>query len=163
MNNILNNVAYLQSSRDFPEDPKQLNYILNKSYIDTANAVNTRTIGIFPVNRSAITGESWFIQKNQRQQTLRQVYTFGAIAAGTTLLIPYTVSGFVQFTRIYGTCFTNFPDARPLPFVSTVANANIAIRIDTVGFNIVITSGAAANNITSGLVVLEWMIEPNVK
>lgn len=163
MNNILNQVAYLQSSREFPDDPKQLGYILNKSYIDTANAVNARTIGIFPVNRSAITGESWFVQKNQRQQTLRQVYPFGAIAAGGILTIPYKVSGFVQFTRIYGTCFTNLPDARPIPYASVAANANIDLRIDTVNFNIVIAVGAASTNITSGLIVLEWMVEPNVK
>lgn len=163
MNNILNQVAYLQSSREFPEDPKQLNYMLNKSYIDTANAVNARTIGIFPVNRSAITGESWFIEKNQRQQTLRQVYPFGAIAAGTGITIPYKVSGFVQFTRIYGTCFTDLPDARPIPHAAVIANGNISVRIDTVNFNIVISVGAASANVTSGLIVLEWMVEPNVK
>ena len=162
-NNLVNNVAYLQSSREFPEDPKQLNYMLNKSYIDTANAVNARTIGIFPNNRSAITGESWFIQKNQRQQTLRQVYPFGAIPAGGILQIPYKVSGFVQFTRIYGTCFTSFPDARPLPYVSVVLNGNIDVRVDTVNFNIVIAVGAVSSSITSGLIVLEWMVEPNVK
>lgn len=163
MNNIINQVAYLQTSREFPEDPKQLNYILNKSYIDTANAVNVRTIGIFPINRSAITGESWFVSKNQRQQTLRQVYTFGAIAAGGVESIPYTVSGFVQFTRIYGTCLTAQPDARPIPYASTAANANIDLRVDTVNLRIIIRNGAVAPAIVSGLVVLEWLVEPNVK
>jgi len=154
--NVVNQVAYLRTTRQFPEELHQLTVEVNKSYVDTANAVNNRIIGIFPTNRPAITGESWFLT-NQRQQSLRQVYPFGAIGAGATLLIPYTTSGFTQFSRIWGTCLTSFPDSRPIPYASLAANANIDLRIDTVNFNIIIVPGAAGPNILSGIVTIEWI------
>lgn len=157
MNNpIVNQIAYLRTTREFPEEIHQLTVEVNRSYVDIANAVNARTIGIFPKNRPAITGESWFLT-NQRQQTLRQVYTFGPIAPGAILTIPYIVNGFIQFTRIYGTCLTALPDARPIPYASVAANANIDLRVDTVNFLIVIANGAAAPAINSGIIILEWL------
>lgn len=154
--NVVNQVAFLRTSREYPEDLHQLTVEVNKSYVDIAGAVNVRTIGLFPAVRPAITGESWFLI-SQREQTLRQVYTFGVIAAGGTLTIPYTLNGFTQFTRIYGTCLTTVPDARPIPFASVTANANIELRVDIVNFLIIIVNGAAAPQINSGLVVLEWL------
>ena len=51
---------------------------VDRSYIDIANAVNVRTISLFPSNRPALNGENWYIRNNQRQQALRQVYIFTA-------------------------------------------------------------------------------------
>ena len=156
MNNVVNHMPYLRTSREFPEELSQLAIQANKSYVDVANAVNLRTIGIFPTNRPAITGNSYFLS-TLRNQSLRQIFTFTTIAAGATLTIPYTVNGFTQFVQIYGTCLTAFPDARPLPYSSVVANANIELRVDTVNFLIIITNGAASPQINSGLIVLEWL------
>jgi len=155
--NIVNQMPYLRTSRLFPEDLGQLCVEVNRSYIDVASAVNNRIIGIFPQTNSAITGESWFIS-NLRQQTFRQVYIFGAIAAGATLNIPYTIRGFNQFSRIFGTCITATTDYRPLPYASVAANANIDVRVTTT--NIVISVGAASPNLVSGLIVLEWLSNP---
>jgi hypothetical protein len=154
--NVVNQVAYLRTSREFPEEIHQLSVEVNKTYVDTANAVNARTIGIFPTVRPAITGESWFLN-NQRQQTLRQVYPFGAIAAGASLSIHYQTEGVAQFSRIYGTCKTALPDSRPIPYASVAANSNIDLRVDTAAGNIVISIGASSPNILSGLIVLEWL------
>lgn len=72
--NISNQVAYLRTSRDFPEEFGMLLLELDKSYIDIANCINARTIGLFTTNKAAITGESWFFDKNKRQQSLRQAF-----------------------------------------------------------------------------------------
>ena len=154
--NVVNQVSYLRTSRNFPKEVNQLSVELDRSYIDIANSVNQRTIGIFPTNVSAITGNSYFFTTS-RQQSLRQVYPFGAIAPGGSLSIPYTVSGFSQFVQIYGTCLTAQPDARPIPYVSSSTTAYIDLRVDTVGLNIIILNGPTAPAINSGMIVLEWV------
>lgn len=154
--NIANQVAYLRTSREFPEELHQLSVEINKSYVDIANAVNVRTIGLFPVNRAAQTGNSFYFTST-RQQTLRQVYSFGAIAAGATLNITYKISGFSRLIMLYGAVVTDAPDERPIPFASVTANANIETILDTANSQIVITVGAASPNVVSGFIVFEWL------
>lgn len=154
--NVINQVAYLRTSREFPEDLRQLTVEVNKSYVDTANAINNRVISIFPTNRPAINGESWFVSNNQRQQGFRQVYTFtgaGNIAHGIN------VAGIYGFVRIYGT-FTDGTNWYPLPYVDNVA-ANNQIKIVVTSTQIQITAGGGAPpTITRGIVVLEWLSNP---
>lgn len=156
MNNV-NSSPYLRTSREFPEDLNRLCQEVNKSYLDIANVVNARTIGIYPTTRAAVTGNVYYLEGRQRYQSQREVYLFGEIVAGSTLDIPYILNGFFQFVNIYGTCLTDVPDARPVPYVSNTANMDIELRVDTVNLNIVITNGSAAPNITQGLIVLEWI------
>lgn len=145
---------YLRVQRNFPQDPQALTVEINKSYVDIANVVNVRTIGIFPINAPVSTGETWFISgESGRQQTLRQVYTFtaaGNIAHGINL------ANITGFTRIYGT-FTDGTNWYPLPYVD-VSAANNQVNIYVSGSNIVITAGAGSPpSISSGYVVLEWL------
>ena len=164
--NIINQTPYLRTSRQFPEDLSQLCIESNKSYIDIANAVNQRTIGVFTKNRPVVTGESWFLT-SQRQQTLRQLYSFGAIAAGTELDIPHglDLDNVVRFTRIYGVVTTNIPDYRPLPYIDpTNLTTGMTILVGPgvvppfVGVpSIRIVLGATAAPVTSGIAVLEWL------
>jgi len=157
MNNLINKVPYLRTSRLFPEDLPKLCTEIDKSYIDIALAVNYRTIGIFPKNNPAVTGESWFLT-SQRQQTLRQLYSFGAIAPGTELDIPHglNVNNIVIFTRIYGTVITNGVDYRPLPYIDpTTLTTGMAILVNASVIRIVI--GTTAQPVTSGIAVLEWL------
>lgn len=159
MNNVVNQVAFLRTTREFPAELHQLTIEVDKSYVDTANAVNNRIIGIFPTNRPAITGESWYLN-NQRQQSLRQVYQFGAIAPGAELDIPVNISNFTIFTKIYGTVITASGDYRPLPYAVPLAlTAQIAILVGPIaGVNqIRIINGATAPAITSGIAILEWL------
>ncbi len=152
--NIINRDSYLRTSRNFPFEPQALSVELTRTYVDIANAVNVKTIGFFPVNSAAITGESWFIKgSSQKQQSLRQVYTF--TAAGN---IPHglNLTQLSNFTRIYGTIYdgTNY---YPLPYVDSAA-ANNQISVVVTPTNIVITAGAGAPpTIVSGLVILEWL------
>lgn len=158
--NVVNQVAYLRTSRDFPEEMHQLTVEVNKAYIDTANAINVRTIGIFPTNKPAITGESWFITNNQRQQTLRQIYSFGNIAAGAELDIPHGITSFTQFTKIYAVVTTTGVDYRPIPYVDpTTLSTSMTILVgDVAGVpSIRIVLGATAVPVTKGIAVLEWL------
>ena len=153
--NVVNAVAYLRTSREFPEDLHQLTVESNKAYIDTANAINVRIIGIFPVTRPAITGESWFLVNNQRQQTFRQVYTFTATTAinhGITNVVPG------QFTRCFGS-YTNGINTYGLIFATSVAIAG-QITFYVTATQIVFVVGAGAPALTSGRIVLEWLSQP---
>lgn len=150
--NVVNSTAYLRTSRDFPEDPQALRMELNKSYIDSANAINCRTIGIFSTNIPAVSGEEWFLA-GIKQQGLRQVYRFfsaGSLAHGINL------SNIAGFTKIYGT-FTDGTNWYPLPYVDVVSATN-QVNVIVTPTNIVITAGAGASpTISSGFVVLEWL------
>lgn len=159
--NVINQVPYLRTSRLYPEDLVQLTVEVNKSYVDIANAVNNRTISLFPTTRPAITGESWFLDNNQRQQTLRQVYTFGAIAPGTELDIPTGINNLVSFTRIYGTVITTGADYRPLPYIDPGSlTTGMTILVGTVAGiqQIRIVLGATAVPVVSGIAVLEYLV-----
>lgn len=152
-----NNVAFLRTSREFPEDIKQLTVEVNRSYVDIANTVNNRTISIFTVNRNALTGENWFITQNRRQQGFRQVYQW----SDTNLTIPHGInlSSLTNFVRIWGTFFdgTNW---WTLPYVD-LTNVNNQINVKVNANNIVITKGAGTPPACqNGLVILEWISNP---
>lgn len=145
---------YLQEQRSFPSDNNQaLTVELDRSYIDIAQKVNSRTIGIFAPTRPVITGERWFLQGPQNSnQSLRQLYTFTSSGS-----IPHGIN-FSQtsgFSRIYGT-FTNGTNWYPLPYVDA-SNINNQVSLQITPTNIVITAGGTAPSITSGYVILEWL------
>lgn len=152
--NVVNQAPFLRTSRNFPQEIQALAVEINKSYVDIANSVNQRTIGIFPANTQAITGEQWFVASgNQRQQTLRKVFTF--TAAGN---IPHGISftNLSGFTRIYGT-FTDGSIWYPLPYVD-VTSATNQVNVIVNSTNIVISSGSGTPpTISSGFLVLEWL------
>lgn len=155
--NVVNQVAYLRTTREFPEELHQFTVESNKAYVDTANAINIRTIGIFPTNRPAIGGESWFLMANRRQQNLRQVYTFNAPTPAT---IPHGLKlvEINRFTKCSGS-FTDGTNWYGLLFASNVAIAGqISFFIDPT--NIVINVDAGAPALTSGTIVLEWLSVP---
>ena len=151
--NVVNSVPYLRTSRTFPQEIQALTVEIDKSYVDIANAVNSRIIGIYPTNRPALTGSSWYISRNQRQQTLRQVYTFtssGAIPHGIDIA---QIGG---FTAIYGT-FTDGTNWYPLPYVDATA-ANNQVQLIVTATSIIITLGVGAPPaISRGTIVLEWL------
>lgn len=155
MTSIINQVAYLRTTRKFPEDNMNtLSIELDKSYLDIANAVNNRTIGLFPVNRPAIGGESWFVNKNQKQQNLRQVYPF----SDTNLIITHGIqfSSLTNFVRIWGTFFDG-TYWQCLPYVDVVA-ANNQINVKIISTQIIVTKGAGTPPAcNAGLIVVEWL------
>lgn len=155
MTSVINQVAFLRTSREFPEELHQLAIEVNRSYIDVANAVNSRTISLFPTNRPAINGESWFLTGNLRQQGLRQVYQFTTSAS-----IPHGINfnRISQFTRAYGS-FTDGTNYYGCIYASNVAIAGqLTFYIDPT--NIVFVVGAGSPAIVRGIIVLEWISDP---
>ena len=148
--NIVNQVAYLRTTREFPEKLEELVVQIDKAYLDIAAAVNVRTIGIFAVNKPSITGEGWFLT-NLKRQTLRQVYSFTTLAS-IAHGIPLSE---VKITRAYGS-FTDGINWYGIIFGSNVAIAGQrSFYIDPT--NIVFLAGAGAPAFVSGLVVIEWL------
>lgn len=148
---------YLQTSIFFPDNFEEFRIKFLEIYRNIANATNSRGISVFDL-QEFLTGEQWFTSNNPqiKRQTFRRVYSIGAIAAGGTLNTAHGLTNVSSYTKIIGTVITGVPDNRPIPFVSaTVVTDQIEIRID--GTNIIIVNGATAPNITSGLVVLEYL------
>ncbi len=145
-------MAYLRTSREFPEDLRQLTVELNKTYLDIANTVNCRTIGLFPTTRPAINGEEWYINNNQKQQGFRQIYPFTAIGN-----IPHTLNfnSISMFTKSSGS-FTDGTNYYGAIYASNVAIAG-QISFYITPTNIVVLSGAGAPTIQSGIIILEWI------
>lgn len=155
--NIPENSPFLRTSRNFPlEDTKQCAIETNKSYIDIAQKTNMRTIGLFPTGRFVQNGETWFLSNNQRQQGLRQVYTFTSTAAinhGITVRVPG------QFIR----CFGNYTDGTK-DYGLIYGNIGTAIAgqivFDVTATQIEFIVGAGSPTVTSGTVILEWVSQP---
>lgn len=157
--NVVNQVPYLRTSREFPEEINQLCVEVNKAYVDTANAVNNRTISIFPTSRPAINGESWFVLNNQRQQGLRQVYTFTSTA---DIPIGFKISNVNRFTRLYGT-YTDSTN-----WYGLIGSTSVAIA-GQIGFFVFLDAGSSTTDLirftvgggspalSSGTIVLEWL------
>jgi len=125
---------------------------VNKAYIDTSNAVNNKIIGIFPTTRPAITGENYFLTNNQKQQTLRQVYTFSTTASidhGVRVINPD------QFTCCFGS-YTDGTNSYGLIFGTTVAIPG-QISFYLTSTQIVFVLGAGAPALTSGRIILTWL------
>ncbi len=161
--NVVNQMPYLRTSRSFPEEAHMLTVEINKSYIDIATAVNTRVIGIYPVNRPAITGESWFLVKNQRQQSFRQTYLFT-----TTADIPIgfkisTISEFSEFSHglfLSGTSWFGLIPATSIPIPGQITFYVAVDGTSTTSDLIKFVVGAGAPALNSGKIVLEWLSRP---
>jgi hypothetical protein len=163
--NVINQMPYLRTSRSFPEeDLLQLAVESNRSYIDIADKVNNRIIGLHPTTKPAINGEAWFIKKNQKQQGFRQVYVVPAgIVNGSTIETGFKFEIISQFsTKCYGV-FTDGTNWYGMIFASRVAIAGqISFWLQVNGAstksdNIVFAVGAGAPALVSGTIVLEWL------
>ena len=155
---------YLVTSKDFPTSiPEELEQVLSKSWVDCAQAVNTRTIGIFNTT-SQVNGDKYYNTANplQLRQAYRKTFPFGAIAAGAALTFAHSITGIVEIVHLYGTCITDASvlltaKYEPIPFVST-ANINQQVSLWMNDTNIVITNGAGNNNILSGTIIVEFLL-----
>jgi len=155
MNNITNQVAFLRTSREFPNDLYQISVESNKAYVDVANAVNSRTIGLYPANVAAITGNSYFL-RNQRQQSLRRVYTFtGADVTAGSIPLGFNLNTIAQFVQLSGV-YTNGTSSFGLISGSNVAIAG-QISFYITPNMIIFLTGAGAPTVQSGTIIIEWI------
>ncbi len=151
--------VFLPTSFYISQDFEQSWIKIQSTITDISLKTNLRQIGLYNGFENP-TGQEWF--KNTvggiPRQALRKVYTFGVIVAGATLNIPHLIpaSTNLTFTNIYGTIKTVVPDDRPLPYVDAAVVTN-QVSVNRNGVNIVITNGATAPDIVSGIVVLEYL------
>jgi len=145
---------YLPLQRHFPADnTKSLGIELDKTYVDIANKVNARTIGLFALNTQIVTGEQWYISgQPQNQQTLRQLFTFTSTA---TIAHNINFAATDRFTLCYGE-YTNGTNWFGLIHGSNVAIAG-QISFYITPTNIVFLVGAGAPALTKGNIVLQWL------
>jgi len=146
---------YLPQQRNFPNDNIQaLTVEVDKAYIDTAIKLNEKEIALYPTNFPIVTGQQWFLAgQPQKQQTLRQIYTFtatGNIAHGINFaavsqISPLSYGSFTDGTNWYGVIFAS----------STAIAGQVSFYVTPA--NIVVAAGAGAPSITSGTIVLEWL------
>ena len=150
--NVSNQVPYLRTTRNFPEDPQALRVEINRSYVDIAQKVNERVIGLFTPNKPTITGESWFLDTGRRQQSLRQIYHITSNASFNHGLNFQNIS---FFTVIRGIGFdgTNY---YPIPYVSPVAVAD-GFGIFVTPTQVMLTTGGGSPALTKGIIILEWL------
>jgi hypothetical protein len=160
--NIVNTVAYLKTSRNFPKEVEDLSYQMNLTYVDIANAVNVRTIGLFSVNLPAQTGEQWYINKNLKQQTLRKVYNF---TTTVPINLGFKIDTIVSFTRAFGS-FTDGTNWYGLIYGTNIAIAGqleFYFKVNassTTSDQIIFVPGAGMPTLSttvSSFVVVEWL------
>jgi hypothetical protein len=153
-----NSIApFLPVNQTFSQDWSQFLLQITKFYSDAGYTINAREIAFFDLIELP-TGQQWFNTANTqiKRNGFRKTYNFSTIAAGATLNIPHGLTNISTFTHIYGTATTVTPTYLPLPYVSTVAAANnVSLTVDNT--NIIIINGAAAANISSGIIVLEYL------
>lgn len=142
------NIEIPTSSADLPSYLKlrleEILRLLNRkdtgSYEEIEQIINQQFFGSTPQNKRFV---------------FRRVYSFSAIGAGAFINIPHGITGVTNFTRIYGTT-QNATDSRPLPYADAAAVANqVAVLVTST--DIVVTNGATAPAIVSGIVVLEFL------
>lgn len=154
---VNNSSAFIPTTTVFPSDQQELLVRLTSTYAQTATAVNAKESGVYDQSE-ILNGQQWFDPNNtgNRRQSFRKVFSIGAIAAGATSTTAHEITDLSSYTHIFGTATTTVIDYRPIPYASATA-ANLQIEINVTAANIVIINGAAAPNITSALVVLEYL------
>lgn len=150
--NIANQVAFLPTTRVFSQNLDSLTLELNRNYVEIAQAVNNRTIAIFPKNQSALNGKRWFLNTGSYQSGQRQVYDFSSF---TNFDHGLNLDSIDYFTQCYGQ-FTNGTDWYGLLFSTpTVSAGQVNFYIDP--SQIVFVASGTAPAITKGIIILEWI------
>lgn len=157
MSNFVNNTPYLRSSREFPENIKDLAFQSNKAYLEVANAINQRTIGIYSVNKPSINGKEYFFT-SQKQQGLMKMYSF---TNTLNIDLGFKLNSLSKIIHMYGTytdgtsyfgliSASNIAIAGQISFFVTVNGASTTS--DIIQFVI----GAGAPILTNGTIIIEW-------
>lgn len=157
--NPVNASPFLRVYREFPEDIRQLGIECNKAYIDTANILNERTIGLHVVNKSVINGESWFLN-TRKQQGLRKVFQFTSTA---DIPLGFKFNDISQFTKLNGVYTDGTSTFGLIPGTSTAISGQIIFYITTGSITsdvIKFVVGAGAPALTSGTIILDWISNP---
>ena len=142
---------FLPINQTFSEDDAQFLIQITNRDRDIARFMNVREIGIYDLTQVP-NGQQWFTPANPqvKRGSFRQVFVFtgtGNIAhgiTGMTLCIAY--GEYTDGTNFYGAIYgSNVAIAGQVSFYVTPTN-------------IVVLGGAGAPSITSGVIVLEYLL-----
>ena len=146
---VSNKTPYVRTYRKFPEDPKNLVIELTRGWIETANAINNRVIGIVSTDPT-VTGKAYYFN-GQKFQSISQLFPI----SNSSLTINHGISNFSQMVVQTG-WFTDGTIWYPLPYVD-VTNVTNQVKVSTTSSQILVVKGATAPSISSGFVLLEWL------
>lgn len=146
------NMPFLIQTRLFPEDMEELREELNKAYIETSNAVNARTIGVYDTFQSA-TGNKWFNDgdpTNPREGYHKAILFENVIAPGGSDSIAHNIEGLKKVLKWNGSCETTVPDSRPF---------GMGIQVSITDTDVIISLDAAASfSINNAVVIPEYVL-----
>ncbi len=150
--NIPKQTPFLRAQRTFPQQAPDLVQEIDLAYVDIANAVNARTIGLFANSQTIATGESWYVANNRKQQSQRQVFVFTAAGAfnhniGNALqtVSPNSYGQATDGTNWFGVIFGS----------SVAIAGQYSFFVNKT--QITVLAGAGVPAITGGFIVLEWL------
>ena len=158
---INSNAIYLPTTQYFPDDPEKFRSVLTFVYSDIARRLNDKQIGTFDLTE-VVNGQQWFTSGNPqiKRQAFRKVFEIGAIGSGATFTFAHGITGFtaLTFTDCWGQVITTAAtfNKRPVPYASATLVTD-QIQLDYDDTNVRIINGATAPNITSGIVVLNYL------
>ena len=145
---------YLPRQRNMPtENAQALGVELDKTYIEIAQRVNERVIGIYSTNTYTVTGETWYLTgQSNKQQSVRQVYQITSLTSFNHGINFVNVSTFTKITGI-GFDGTNY---YPLPYVDgATTTGSVGLKVSPT--QVVISVGVTPPGFVSGIIILEWL------
>ena len=151
--------AYLPSNVDIPDptkNPELFYEVMNERERNTGTIVNLKDHAVYSTLEMP-NCQQWPGATAQEQKlAFRKLVNFGAIAAGATSTVAHGITGITQVTRQWGEAITAVVDYRHIPYASaTLVTDQIQLTIDAA--NVTIINGATAPNITSAVVVMEYL------
>lgn len=153
--NFLQQSPYLREQRKFPYgDVRELANQSDHAYIDIAQKMNAREIGLYATGFQIVNGQGWYLNGgNLKQQALRQVYQFtvagniphGLNWASVSFISPNSYGTYTDGTNWYGVIYAS----------STAIAGQVSFYVTPT--NIVVLVDAGAPVPTSGIINLEWV------
>lgn len=147
--------TYVPQFTDYQLEPEELKTALSRRDTQLVTALNYKTNGIYETVEVQ-TGEQFFGNPDNQQKkrySFRKVIQIPAnnlpiVAGGPAQTFPHGITGVTLFTHLYGVAVTA-TDWRPIP--------NSDIKLVVTSTQITITNEATSANITSGIVILEYI------
>lgn len=148
--------SFIPTSEVFPADNQQFLGKLDYVYTNISKNLNSKDIGRYELTEF-INGQQFFDLNDfqNRRLVFRKCFTFAAIAIGGSVSFAHGITGITMLTRMYGT-FISGTTFRPLPYMS-ISGSNQGVELLINGTDIQVINGAAGPNISSGIVVIEYV------
>jgi hypothetical protein len=142
---------FISQNTTYSQDESQRLLQHTKFAADSARYINTREIALYDLVELQ-TGQQWFNPANTliKRYGFRKTFSISDAA----LTFAHGITGITLCTYIGG-AFTDGTNFYPLPYVSTTLANQIQVVVSPT--QVVITKGAGAPAITSGVLVLEYL------